>query len=154
MGLNFSRMQVHHIRFSLQATLIISAFVLFASCGNNSMNECSYHYITSINDFCVNGKLIDSNEVNNRFIFYKSDGITFSEAGFFRNGFRNAKWQYEASGDLKTIEWAYFSDSATMVETNVFSYADSVKYEPGRCKLKFLTDSGFIILSMTVNGLL
>jgi hypothetical protein len=152
MELNYLLSLVHLIRSRVRFLSYIFILFFISSCVNNFKDKCELNYINSLNKFCVEGEINNGTESNNRFIFNAIDKKSFSEAGFFLNGFRNGKWQYDDTIEVKTIEWAYFIDTAINFETNIFSYVDSIKYEPGLSKLKFSNSFGDVILSVSVNG--
>lgn len=126
--------------------------LLFTIACNSSKKGLEYE--DSSNRFYVTTEKSEKNGlVDTLYKFYDfNDPSTVREIGFYKDGFRNDLWNYNLPTEVKTIKWAYYKDKYLNFETNLFAHADSLKYDGFSPKFLFTTETGKVILSISVNA--
>jgi len=74
------------------------------------------------------------------------------ETGFYKDGFQNDLWSYNLPKEVKTIKWGYYKDKYLNFETNLFQEVDSIKHGGFFSNFLFNTESGKIVLTVSING--
>jgi hypothetical protein len=128
---------------------ILIIVVLFGNCTTHQ--RCDFTYTSSAIPYCATGKLENGSE-DGKFIFWRFDNSNnFDQAGFYFGRLRNDDWFYRINDNLVTIKWGAYKDSSLHFETNVFSYADTLKHGDSFAKFQFKTKEGPIQLTIGID---
>jgi len=132
----------------MRLVIVIFCFALFGCFKAPRFNyqDSNNHYLLEIKESNNEG-LIDTLYLLRDF----DEKSTIREVGFYKNGFRNGRWNYNSEREVITIDWALYEDTLLHFRTSTFPKIDSIKRGENYTRMEFLVNKERINLTIKIN---